>query len=107
LNWDELGLLPKFRIAGVIIHRLVAVLRWKPQRIKIHRLGYRFFFDFLIHALWVLFWKSQTFGKSLETFGLQIFFLRFFKSIGWYGFWVVLNLFHQNISKTNKEKSHD
>jgi hypothetical protein len=30
--------------------------------------------------------KSPRFGKSLETFGSQIFFLRFLKSIGWYGF---------------------
>jgi hypothetical protein len=27
------------------------VLRWKSQRIKIHRLGYRFSTDFLIHTL--------------------------------------------------------
>ncbi len=42
-------------------------------------------------------WISQRFGKSLKTFGLQIYFLRFFKSIGWYGFsygvLVVLNFF--------------
>ncbi len=30
--------------------------------------------------------KSQTFVKSLQTFGLRIFILRFLKSIGWYGF---------------------
>ncbi len=38
-------------------------------------------------------------GKSLETFGSRIDFLRFLKSIGWYGFpygfLVVLNLFHK------------
>jgi hypothetical protein len=43
--------------------------------------------------------KSQRFGNSLETFGSQIFFLRFLKSIGWYGFsygfLVVFNLFLQ------------
>ncbi len=43
--------------------------------------------------------KSQGFGKSLETSGSRIFFLRFLKSIGWYGFSYgflpVLNLFHQ------------
>jgi hypothetical protein len=27
----------------------------------------------------IYFWKSQTFGKSLETFGLQIFFLEYSK----------------------------
>ncbi len=40
------------------------------------------------------FLESQTFGKSLKTFGLD-FFLRFFKFTGWYGFsngfFVVLN----------------
>jgi hypothetical protein len=55
------------------------------------------------------FWKSQTFGKSLETFGLQIFFLRFWKSIGWYGcsfgLLVVLNLFHQINKKKLTKKS--
>jgi hypothetical protein len=30
--------------------------------------------------------KSQRFGKSLETSGSRIFFLRFLKSLGWYGF---------------------
>ncbi len=34
----------------------------------------------------MVFWKSQTFSKSLETFGSRIFLLRFLKSIGWYGF---------------------
>jgi hypothetical protein len=28
-----------------------AVLRWKSQRIKIHRLARRFYLDFLIHTL--------------------------------------------------------
>ncbi len=43
--------------------------------------------------------KTQRFGKSLATFGSQIFFSRFFKSMGWYGFsygfLIVLNMFHQ------------
>ncbi len=56
----------------------------------------------------VFFWKSQTFGKSLETFCLRIFFLRYLKSLGLYGFFygflVVLNLFHQNISKKLTKK---
>jgi hypothetical protein len=43
--------------------------------------------------------KSQRFGKSLETSGSRIFFLRYLKSIGCYGFsygfLAVLNLFHQ------------
>ncbi len=43
--------------------------------------------------------KSKRLGKSLKTFGSQIFFLRFLKSIGWhgfsYGFWAVLKMFHQ------------
>jgi hypothetical protein len=30
--------------------------------------------------------KSQRIGKSLETFSLRIFFLRFLKSVGWYEF---------------------
>jgi hypothetical protein len=38
--------------------------------------------DFTIHTLEkVSFWKSQTFGKSLETFGSQIFFFRVVKPI--------------------------
>ncbi len=51
--------------------------RWKSQRIKIHRLVYRLFLDFLIHKsilrgmVFVL--KSQTFGKGLETFDLGFF----------------------------------
>ncbi len=72
--------------------------------IKKHRLGYRFldpyprvWFSFPQSQL--SFWKSQTFEKSLQTFGLVWFFLRFFKSICWYGFFygffVVLYLFHQ------------
>jgi hypothetical protein len=43
--------------------------------------------------------ESQQFGKSLETFGSKIFFLRFKKTIGWYGFsyvfLAVLDIFHQ------------
>ncbi len=43
--------------------------------------------------------KSQRFRKSLETSASQTFFLRFLKSLGWYGFsygfLAVLNLFHQ------------
>jgi hypothetical protein len=53
--------------------------------------------------------KSQTFGKSLETFGSQIYFLRFLNPKGWYGFFyeflVVFNLFHQNLSKKLIEKA--
>jgi hypothetical protein len=30
--------------------------------------------------IWFSYWKSQIFGKSLETFGLRIFFLRFLKT---------------------------
>jgi hypothetical protein len=36
--------------------------------------------------VWFSFWKSQTFGKRLKTFGLRILFFGFLKSIGWYGF---------------------
>ncbi len=36
--------------------------------------------------MWFSFCKSQTFGKRFETFSLQIFFLRVWKSIDWYGF---------------------
>ena len=43
--------------------------------------------------VWFSFWKSQTFGKTLEAFGSRIFFLRFLISIGWsefsHGFLVV------------------
>jgi hypothetical protein len=49
-----------------------------------------------------IYWKSQRFGKSLETFDARIFFLRFVKSIGWYGlygFLVVLNLFQKCFEK--------
>ncbi len=46
-----------------------------------------------------LFGNHKHLAKSLDTFGSQIFFLRFLKSIGWwgfsYGFLVVLNFFHQ------------
>jgi len=52
----------------VYLSRHLKKLRWKSQRIKIDTLGYGF-----------PFWKSQTFGKRLETFGLRIFFLSFFK----------------------------
>jgi hypothetical protein len=49
--------------------------------------------------LWFAFWKLQTFGKSLETLCSWILFLRFLKSLGWYeffyGYLVVLNVFHQ------------
>jgi hypothetical protein len=45
------------------------------------------------------YWKSQKFGKSLETFDSHIFVLKFLKSIGSYGFsygfLVVLNFFRQ------------
>jgi hypothetical protein len=45
------------------------------------------------------YWKSQRFGKNLEAFGSRIFFLKFLKSTGWYGFsygfLVVLKPFHQ------------
>ncbi len=45
------------------------------------------FYRSLIHArVWFSFWKSQTFGKSLKTYGSGMFFLIFLKSIGWYGF---------------------
>jgi hypothetical protein len=71
-------------------------LRWKSQRIKILQIFYRLLNSY--PSLWIFYWKSQRFDKSLETFGSQIFFLRFLKSIGWYGFsygfFVVLNLFH-------------
>jgi hypothetical protein len=47
----------------------------------------------------VFFLKSQKFGKSHETFDSRIFFLKFSKSVGWYGFYygflVVFNVFHQ------------
>ncbi len=82
--------------------------RWKSQRIKNHRLGYRFSYRISNPYPGVLlsFWNWQ---KS-RGFWFADFFLKLLKSIGWYGFsygfLVVLNLFHQNISKTNKEKSH-
>jgi hypothetical protein len=37
-------------------------------------------FSIYVHVLcgvWFSFWKSQTFGKSLEAFGSRIFFLRY------------------------------
>ncbi len=37
---------------------------------------YRYFNPYL-RVWWFSFWKSQIFGKSLETFGSRIFFLRF------------------------------
>ncbi len=47
----------------------------------------------------VFFLENATIWQSLETFGLGIFFLRFLKSMGWYGFYyallVVLNVFQQ------------
>jgi hypothetical protein len=61
----------------------------------------QFFYRFLnpYPSLWIFLCKSQRFSESLETFGSRVFFLRFFKSIGWYGFsygfLTVLNLFHQ------------
>jgi hypothetical protein len=53
--------------------------------------------DFFPKVL-AFFWKSQTFDTILETFGLVWFFMRFKKSLSWYGFdtfLVVLYLFHQ------------
>ncbi len=46
------------------------------------------FYRFLnpYRRVWLSFWKSQTFDKSLENFGSQIFVLRFLKAIGWYGY---------------------
>ncbi len=41
------------RPLGVAVHvdeDVDAVLRWKSQRIKIHRLAYRFYIDFSIHT---------------------------------------------------------
>ncbi len=54
---------------------IFSFLRWKSQRMKTHRLGYRFSIAFLIHTLGYgfHFWKSQTFGKSLKTFSSRIF----------------------------------
>jgi hypothetical protein len=61
-----------------------AFQRWKSQRIKIHRLADRFFNPY--PRVWIFVWKSQRFGKRVDTFDSQIFVLRFLKSIGWNGF---------------------
>jgi hypothetical protein len=65
-------------------------------------LGYWFSKDVEVHIyprVCFSFWNSQTFGKGLETFGSRIFFLRFLKFLGWYGFsyefLAALNAFHQ------------
>ncbi len=44
---------------------------------------YRFLYPY--PRLWIFVWKSQKFGKSLETFGTPICVLRFLRLIGWYG----------------------
>jgi hypothetical protein len=47
--------------------------RWKPERIKIQRLGYRFSIGCKsIPYCMIFFMEIQTFGKSLEIF-LEIF----------------------------------
>ncbi len=78
-------------------------LRWKSQRIKFHRLGYRFSVDLLIHTVGY----SFLFGNQkhlAKVSGLLVcgFFLDILKSIGWYGFsygfLVVLIVFHQCFS---------
>ncbi len=66
--------------------------RWKSQRIKKNpQARLQIFLRFLKLRVWFSFWKSQIFGKSLESFGSQIFFLRFLKSIGWYGFFLYIH----------------
>jgi hypothetical protein len=74
-------------------------LRWKSQRMKIHRLGLDFcrflnpyprvsFFGYLSHLV-----------KASRPLVYRFFFLRLFKFIGWYGFssgfLVALFVFHQ------------
>ncbi len=71
-------------------------LRWKSQRIQIHRLGYRFSKDCLIRTLGsgFLFGNHMHLAKSL-----RLLVCGFLKSTGRYGFsygfLVVLNVFHQ------------
>ena len=82
--------------------KIIKIPRWKSQRIKIYRLDYKLSTHFYIASRFFFFWKSQRSGKSLETFGSRIFFLRFLKSIlaGMdfpMDFWLyVINLFHQS-----------
>ncbi len=64
---------------SLTVWKKYGMLRRKSQRIKIYRLGYRFSNPY--PTVWFSFWKSQRFGKSLETFGLGIFILRFLKWI--------------------------
>ncbi len=80
--------------------------RWKSQRIKNTQARLQIFYRFLNPKPRVRFsfWKSQTFAKSIVTFGFADFLLEFWKSIGWYGFseglLVVLNVFHQCFVKS-------
>ena len=50
-------------------------LRWKSQRIKIHRLAYRFFYRFLNQypSLWIFLLEIKKIRQSLETFDSRIF----------------------------------
>jgi hypothetical protein len=74
----------------------------KSQRIKIHRLGYRFSIHFLIHTLGYdfLFRNHKHFAKVL-----RLLVRGFFKSMGWYrffyGFWI-FGCFESISSKYNK-----
>ncbi len=70
-------------------------LRWKSQRIKIHRLAYWFSIDFLIHffvEITKILQKSRDFCSA--DFLLEIFKIH---RLVWIFLWfvVVLNLFHQ------------
>ncbi len=70
-------------------------LRWKSQRIKIQRLGY-IFYRFLnpYPRVCFLFGNHKHLAKVSRLL-VRRYFLRFLKSIGWYGYFVVLNVFHQ------------
>ncbi len=78
---------PRTFFPGFFVPKTICPLRWKSLRLRIYRLAYRITLHFQsIPQGMVFFQKSQTFGKSLETFESRIFFLRCLKSIGWYGF---------------------
>jgi hypothetical protein len=73
---------------------------------KIHGLGYGFSIDFKTHTLGYcfLFVNHTHLAKVSKLLSSRIISLRFFKSIVWYGFFLLffgfLNIFHQNELKS-------
>ncbi len=80
---------PNYQCIAFCLRSLLEARGWDttcPEMvctIQIRSLGYRLYNPYLGESF---FWKSQTFSKSLETFGSQIFFFKVVKPIGRYRF---------------------